>query len=210
MSVSKETMELMTAAIKSGVSTDGTLVRSKLTNRLVWRNREVDENDICFPYLSMIGGIGDGSLAMVNPEPVPVPEKRRSILGALQINEIPELVESAAKNDGGNVGFPKRSKPILLTTAGRRNRQDKENWQDDWEILKKSGYFCSFCKSNKEVREIYLSHNLKGPNGDVTCPILLECVCQCCGQQGHTISYCPGNKTGTSIFKLMSRHNNRI
>lgn len=171
---------MITAAIKNGANVQGTLVRSKLTNRLVWNAEDNDENDPYRQYLSMIGGghaTGQGKQLLHAGS-----AGGRTVLGEIQ------------QHDNLN---------------GRRNgkKHDKENWRDQWEILKKSGNYCSLCKNNKEGREIYLSHNLKGPNGEVTCPILMECDCPCCGQRGHTIAYCPENQTGTSVLKMINRHN---
>ena len=53
---------------------------------------------------------------------------------------------------------------------------------------------CHFCKRNGEQRGVYLSHNLRGARGVVTCPILRRYKCPICGATGddaHTVSYCP-------------------
>ncbi|XP_062564395.1 uncharacterized protein LOC134227128 [Armigeres subalbatus] len=196
MSVSQETLDMITAAIKSGTNEQGSLVRSKLTNRLVWNSGENDENDPFTQYLAMIGAIGAGQgQKELEEKPLQRAENcgTRTVLG--QINS-----QQQQQHDGS---------VVLDGTKGRKSdkKQDKENWRDQWEILKKSGMFCSLCKNNKEGREMYLSHNLKGPNGEVTCPILLECECPRCGMRGHTIAYCPENKTGTSILKMINHHN---
>ncbi|XP_058818795.1 uncharacterized protein LOC131681781 [Topomyia yanbarensis] len=184
MSVSQETLEMITAAIKNGANPQGTLVRSKLTNRLVWQANEHDENDPYKEYLLMVGV--DSQPSQTAPGGAV-----RSVLGEMY------------SHGQSNKGVPGEKVP------GRKGnyKHDKENWQDHWEILKNAGKYCSFCKANKEIRDIYLSHNLKGPDGEVTCPILLKCICQCCGQRGHTIAHCPDNKTGTSILKMINRHN---
>ncbi|XP_055546440.1 uncharacterized protein LOC129730874 [Wyeomyia smithii] len=190
MSVSQETIEMITAAIKSGANIGaGTLVRSKLTNRLVWQNSEHDENDPYKEYLRIIGATQCQPGAATGG---------RIALGELHA---PNQVLSTK----AGTGFSEEKH--VLGIRKNNSKHDKENWQAHWEILKKAGKYCSFCKSNKEIRDVYLSHNLKSPDGDVTCPILLECVCQCCGKRGHTIAYCPENKTGTSILKMINRHN---
>lgn len=170
MSVSQETLDMITAAIKNGDNVQGSLVRSKLTNRLVWSSPEVDENDPYGQYLRMIG---QGRQLMAPPKTTGAGSSSstggRMILGENQQQQQHVMHENV--------------------NGARRNgkKHDKENWRDQWEILKKPGNYCSLCKNNKEGREIYLSHNLKGPNGEVTCPILKECDCPCCGQRGHTM-----------------------
>ena len=53
---------------------------------------------------------------------------------------------------------------------------------------------CGFCRGNGECAEVYSSHQLRSPGGQVTCPWLREHVCETCGatgDQAHTRSYCP-------------------
>ncbi|KAH9504172.1 hypothetical protein Btru_065206 [Bulinus truncatus] len=54
--------------------------------------------------------------------------------------------------------------------------------------------FCTFCKSNGETEEFYVSHVLKDVKGNVICPTLRAYTCPYCGATGsssHTASYCP-------------------
>lgn len=57
---------------------------------------------------------------------------------------------------------------------------------------------CVFCKNNDEDEEVYKSHVLKDPNGDVICPVLRYYNCPICknggGKNAHTIRYCPKNR----------------
>jgi len=58
---------------------------------------------------------------------------------------------------------------------------------------------CRYCKSNREDRSVYESHNVKDANGIVTCPILRAHVCPLCqatGDYGHTRKKCPLNNNG--------------
>lgn len=128
MSVSQETLEMITAAIKNGANIQGSLVRSKLTNRLVWNAGENDENDPYGEYLTLIGAAGGKLQKKPDSEQV---HGGRMALG-----------ENQAR--GGSV----------LERSGRKNgsKHDKENWRDQWEILKKAGNYCSLCKNNKEGR----------------------------------------------------------
>jgi len=53
--------------------------------------------------------------------------------------------------------------------------------------------FCKFCFDRKQSEEVYTSHFVKdqpGPNGKVTCPLLLAQQCANCGQHGHVTSRC--------------------
>lgn len=231
MSVSEETLELMKAAVRNGSIPHGTLVRSKLTNLLVWKSPEHDADD---PLLQCLVPAlfsdelpvqlpGDEDLQQLLPPPPPVPAKvaanplirgGRNVLGEIQNGQNrkkPMVVAGSGEKMVGmmsmkQTGVGKHEKENA--GAGRAAATVKKlNWQDQWEALKKAGQFCNFCKKNKEVREIYQSHDLKGPDGEVTCPVLKSCVCQCCGEQGHTIAYCPQNASGTSILKMINHHN---
>ena len=64
-----------------------------------------------------------------------------------------------------------------------------------------TGKVCVFCRNNGEAEAVYTSHQLKDPEGAVTCPILYIYTCPICGANGksaHTIKYCPYN-TGDTI-----------
>nr|XP_039267032.1 uncharacterized protein LOC120342317 [Styela clava] len=67
---------------------------------------------------------------------------------------------------------------------------------------------CSFCKNNKEVKEWYLSHQLKDPIGRVTCPVLRSYVCPLCdatANNAHTIGHCPLNPDRRNSLPLAIR-----
>lgn len=60
---------------------------------------------------------------------------------------------------------------------------------------------CVFCRNNGEAEAVYSSHQLKDPEGNVTCPVLYIYTCPICGASGksaHTVKYCPYN-TGDSL-----------
>lgn len=110
---------------------------------------------------------------------------------------------SSIKSPNETVCFPRttkkqlpiRSKAIdmsefLIETRGKNNK-----------IV-----HCSFCKSNNESEEIYMSHSLKDSNGRVTCPILKLHKCPICNESGenaHTITYCKEYKR-QKINKILS------
>ncbi|XP_001850499.2 uncharacterized protein LOC6041205 [Culex quinquefasciatus] len=227
MSVSEETLELMKAAIRNGTNPDGTLVRSKLTNMLVWKSAEHDADD---PYLQCLVpalftddvpvlAVPEENLQqqLLPPVPVPLPLKAaqplpvpkrggRTVLGEIQAPN-GQTKKPGLMATGEKIGMSMKPQTAIATSVAKHEKENKLNWQDQWELLKKSGQFCNFCKKNKELREIYQSHDLKGPDGTVTCPVLKRCVCQCCGEQGHTIAYCPRNASGTSILQMINHHN---
>lgn len=67
---------------------------------------------------------------------------------------------------------------------------------------------CSFCKNNKEVREWYMSHQLKDTIGRVTCPVLrsYECpLCDATGDNAHTVGHCPLNPNRHNSLPLAVR-----
>lgn len=71
---------------------------------------------------------------------------------------------------------------------------------------------CSFCKNNKEVKEWYLSHQLKDFVGRVTCPVLRSYVCPLCdatADNAHTIGHCPLNpdRRGSLPLAIRSKAN---
>lgn len=219
MSVSEETLELMKAAIRTGTNPDGTLVRSKLTNMLVWKSSEHEADD---PYLQSLvlalftddapASLPEKDLQQLLPptelplRPLPIIRGGRTVLGAIHGPNGPKK-KPGLMATGEKIGMSMKPQTINKNSVAKHEKENALNWQDQWEQLKKSGQFCNFCKKNKELREIYQSHDLKGPNGEVTCPVLKRCVCQCCGEQGHTIAYCPQNATGTSILKMINQHN---
>lgn len=75
----------------------------------------------------------------------------------------------------------RRIKPSIRVPAPIPNRQN----------------VCVFCRNNGESEEVYSSHQLKGPDGKTTCPILRAYTCPICkasGDESHTIKYCPQNQ----------------
>lgn len=128
MSVSQETLDMITAAIKKGDNIQGSLVRSKLTNRLVWHTGENCENDPYGEYLSLIGA-AKGKLQKK-------PESEQVLGGRAVLGENQACADPVPGRSARKIG----------------NKHDLENWRDQWENLKKAGYFCGLCKNNKEGR----------------------------------------------------------
>ena len=55
---------------------------------------------------------------------------------------------------------------------------------------------CKFCKDSGKNEAIYTSHNVKDKNGNICCPILMNTLCNNCGNFGHTLKFCKSsNKT---------------
>jgi len=65
-----------------------------------------------------------------------------------------------------------------------------------------------FCRNNGEAEAVYTSHQLKDPEGAVTCPILYIYTCPICGANGksaHTIKYCPYNTGDTICIRELTK-----
>lgn len=92
------------------------------------------------------------------------------------------LLHSAASKRKEAVLPPsRRIKPSARAPAPVSNRQN----------------VCVFCRNNGESEEVFSSHQLKGPDGKTTCPILRAYTCPICkasGDESHTIKYCPQNQ----------------
>lgn len=71
-----------------------------------------------------------------------------------------------------------------------------------------TGKVCVFCRNNGEAEAVYTSHQLKDPEGAVTCPILYIYTCPICGANGksaHTIKYCPYNTGDTICIRALTK-----
>lgn len=82
--------------------------------------------------------------------------------------------------------LPKRSDNIDMTDLIRTASIQKANGG--------RVKLCTFCRTNGEVEQIYMSHSLKDSSDRITCPILQRYVCPDCGATGektHTKKYCP-------------------
>ena len=71
-----------------------------------------------------------------------------------------------------------------------------------------TGKVCVFCRNNDEAETVYTSHQLKDPEGNVTCPILYIYTCPICGANGksaHTIKHCPYNTVDTVYIREITK-----
>jgi hypothetical protein len=50
--------------------------------------------------------------------------------------------------------------------------------------------FCPLCRKNGMSEAEYTSHNTRDENDNPTCPILLDIVCNYCGEKGHIATKC--------------------
>ena len=54
--------------------------------------------------------------------------------------------------------------------------------------------FCGVCFKAKQPAEIYNSHWTRmnpSPRSPITCPLILQTVCNYCKNKGHSAKYCP-------------------
>ena len=76
-----------------------------------------------------------------------------------------------------------------------------------------TGKVCVFCRNNGEAEAVYTSHQLKDPEGAVTCPILYIYTCPICGANGksaHTIKYCPYNTGDTICIRELTKNGRNV
>ena len=81
--------------------------------------------------------------------------------------------------------LPLRREEPEISPLGRRNIPDVTTTTPD--------KICNFCKTNGEMKRVYLSHKLM-ERGKIVCPVLRRYICPLCGATGdnaHTVSYCP-------------------
>ena len=65
--------------------------------------------------------------------------------------------------------------------------------------------FCKVCKDFGKPDSVFTSHFVRqtiNPNSPVTCPTILNNICQFCGEKGHFISSCPLKKKNLKEEKL--------
>jgi HD superfamily phosphohydrolase len=73
---------------------------------------------------------------------------------------------------------------------------------------------CKICKDNGKSKNMYESHNVKNEKGMVCCPVLKAHICEKCGKNGHTKTYCTksftSEKNTTYIATKKEAKNNNI
>ena len=65
--------------------------------------------------------------------------------------------------------------------------------------------FCKVCKDFGKPESVFTSHFVRQtthPNSPVTCPTILNNICQYCGEKGHFVSSCSLKKTQLKEEKL--------
>ena len=66
--------------------------------------------------------------------------------------------------------------------------------------------FCKVCKDAGKSEKEYSSHYVKDSAGKPICPTLLNQSCRYCGENGHTVKFCPtlaaNKKTKLKIDKI--------
>ena len=55
--------------------------------------------------------------------------------------------------------------------------------------------YCKVCHDAGKSETEYRSHSIRDTNSNLICPTLLSLECRFCYKNGHTIKYCPSNKS---------------
>ena len=55
--------------------------------------------------------------------------------------------------------------------------------------------YCKVCHDAGKTEKEYRSHSTKDEKNNIICPTLLSLECRYCYKAGHTIKYCPSNKS---------------
>lgn len=149
------------------------------------RERDLDDLDRLLRGMGVVGGGGGGGKEA--PDPQGVQTAVEDILTKASLIEILRERERLQRSRGAKRLQKKPSITIIRTTA------------------------CVFCRNNGEPEAVFSSHNLKDPEGNITCPILYIYTCPICGANGksaHTIKYCPyntGEPLQASYFSYSAR-----
>jgi len=96
----------------------------------------------------------------------------------------------------------------ILRERERLQRSKARRLQKKGGSASTTGKVCVFCRNNGEAEAVYTSHQLKDPEGAVTCPILYIYTCPICGANGksaHTIKYCPYNTGDTICIRELTK-----
>jgi hypothetical protein len=96
----------------------------------------------------------------------------------------------------------------ILRERERLQRSKARRIQKKGAAAGATGKVCVFCRNNGEAEAVYTSHQLKDPEGAVTCPILYIYTCPICGANGksaHTIKYCPYNTGDTICIRALTK-----
>lgn len=97
----------------------------------------------------------------------------------------------------------------ILRERERLQRSKARRLQKKGSSASATGKVCVFCRNNGEAEAVYTSHQLKDPEGAVTCPILYIYTCPICGANGksaHTIKYCPYNTGDTICIRELTKN----
>jgi len=97
----------------------------------------------------------------------------------------------------------------ILRERERLQRSKARRLQKKGAAGSATGKVCVFCRNNGEAEAVYTSHQLKDPEGAVTCPILYIYTCPICGANGksaHTIKYCPYNTGDTICIRDLTKN----
>ena len=107
------------------------------------------------------------------PTPISRPLKRNNNLGQNKTTKSFNITQKSS--------LPKRSEQVDMSNYIRNSSSGRSK-------------MCTFCKSNGESEQIFMSHSLKNSLNKITCPVLMQYTCVECGASGentHTIKYCP-------------------
>ena len=82
----------------------------------------------------------------------------------------------------------------MSRTTSRTNTNSRTTSRTNVNVNNVNTY-CKVCHDAGKMETEYRSHSIRDRNSNLICPTLLSLECRFCYKNGHTIKYCPSNKS---------------